>query len=1206
MSNTPNESLSGSFSDPSQAARLRDILGGIIEAKVDGILSTRMTGMILDIYQGGPTFNSEITVDSTVIPRTEDNPAQPYVALIRCDDKFEGRIIEARIDPNYIPIFRKAEFFDEENPSGSGVMVDRLGRYVTVATVDGVSSVVTDSYPSLTGTTLLAPQVAPRVAVEGNAASWRVTELIRGVLSHQVNPGTLMVGPDYASFDTSTLTWGGTIAFARGSIIKSYEIYPDAPIVTYGSDPLEVSATAPVEIVLGQRSGSMYLNFSATDGIPVLVWVEADSDIPIPPEWYLVFARINNGSISSKLLFASMTDFRSPSAPGDFLVTYAKTGYEKYGLTASWDAVTEGTNGDPIQVSTYELWGEVSGEDWRRITTTTELSVSGLSFDADTTWNFKARAVGSNGIPGVFTSVQSINFPEDTTPLGGGTTTYWQATKPTGGKAGDEWFDTSSGNKHYIFDATANDFLEALFGGQAIADAAIGNAQINSLSVAKLTGDTMTANVNIAGKFEAGSAGAGQVILDATGIRVKDWANIQQTAFNTTGSSVFKGDIEAAGIEAYGPVKMHSLNNEISSGAALVIAGGVTAPTTAPQVVPDWDVIQLTFPTADGALGVEGIAFDSTNNEWLSLVQLNSNLRFRAYRHNLDGTYKSTVGTWADDSSGSYAKGRGLAYVNGELWRSRYSLTWVSSTTSYTYAFQVVKLDGTVKTVASVAGMGSNANAMVIGSANNTTQLTAMYMNGNAYTTGFNLCLFTLSSSAKSSIITTGFTGSMSGSYYITDPQGICYGALDGGTARYWNINSDFSQVVRMISTAGAVQTAEYWDAAVLSSYYLGIGPSGFPFAGGYAGTIYIHPGPQYVSGSEPVFTYTWADTKSAGTGTHESAQSPVSSTAAPRRRARLLVITGTPTIGAGDDDVDAVRVYGAKGTATQRYQQALGPSNYFEITSIATSGTKPGDINSFPLTNPGSLRTANNENVIPGVGPASLLGINVPYLLGSSNLNSLTQNGMYCQYTDADATLARNYPIPKAGLLENFYNSVYSGNGWQRYSTVDNLVFHRVMVSGVWGTWGLVGGATRGFKAWITASFSLATSGHNKVTGYTEIYDTDAGFNPTTGNFVIPTGLPGIWALVGAIPFSSSATGRRFLQFEQGTAAAGNAANTVLLRQELSGAYVSPAIYTEVPFTGGETVFLNAYQTSGAAMTSPSANTPTVFSATYKGPSPV
>ena len=119
---------SGSFSDPSQAARLRDLLNGLIEDRVKALTPTRMTGMVLDIYQGGPTFNSDITVDSTIIPRTQDNPERPYVAKIRLDDKFEGGIIEARIDPNLIPIFRKADFFDEENPAGSGTMVDRSGR----------------------------------------------------------------------------------------------------------------------------------------------------------------------------------------------------------------------------------------------------------------------------------------------------------------------------------------------------------------------------------------------------------------------------------------------------------------------------------------------------------------------------------------------------------------------------------------------------------------------------------------------------------------------------------------------------------------------------------------------------------------------------------------------------------------------------------------------------------------------------------------------------------------------------------------------------------------------------------------------------------------------------------------------------------------------------------------------------------------------
>lgn len=60
----------------------------------------------------------------------------------------------------------------------------------------------------------------------------------------------------------------------------------------------------------------------------------------------------------------------------------------------------------------------------------------------------------------------------------GGSKTYWQDTKPTEGHSGDEWFDTANGNAHYIFDDALDDYIFAPYGGQAIADAAIGDVKL--------------------------------------------------------------------------------------------------------------------------------------------------------------------------------------------------------------------------------------------------------------------------------------------------------------------------------------------------------------------------------------------------------------------------------------------------------------------------------------------------------------------------------------------------------------------------------------------------------------------------------------------------------------------------------------------------------------------------------------------------------
>lgn len=1195
MTDSPTEGA-GSFSDSAQAARFRDILNKVVSSKIEELTPSRRTGMILDIYQGGAAFNSDITVESSVIPRTKDNPERTYVARVRCDDKFDGEIVEARIDPNLIPIFRKAEFFDEFAPSGSGTMVDRAGRYVTVGVVGGDPSPLPDTYPSLTGTTLLAPQAAPRVALSGNAGTWRVTELIRGVLAVQVNPGTLMAGPDYASFDTSTLVWGGTISFARGSEIRSYEVSAGAPIVTYGGDPLEVSATEPVEIVLGQRSGSMYLNFSSTDGVPVLVWVEAGSDIPIPPEWFLVFARINEGLISSKLIFASMTDFRSPLPPANFDVTYAATGYQKIGASFSWDAVTQGTNGDPIVVDSYEIWGKLVGEDWRRITSTQATEVAGVSFDADADWNFKVRAMGANKIPGVFSGIEAVSFPADSTPLGGGSHTYWQDTKPLTGNTGDEWFDTANGNAHYIYDGVAGDYLFAPFGGQAIADAAIGNAQIGTLSVAKLTGDVMSANVQLAGSIELGSSGLGQVFIDYTGIRVYDGTLVQKTAFNTTGDSVFKGNIEAAGIEANGPVKMHSNVNEISSGATLLLAGGVSAPATAPQVNSTWATTTLIGPDGNyvGNQGtLYGVCWDSTATQWVSLVCLASNQRFRAYRHNADGTYASTAGTWADDGSTDWVTGRGVAVSGGEIWRSRYKTVYNTGTFDFDYTGAIVSLGGTTKTLNTLANVWVGYPSPIIGQAT-ATQILVHYPSSSVTTAG-TMCLFNVSTSAKTSSITVATALGQAAICYADAGSGNRYLTWLGGT------------VINAYTTAGVLQTAERWHVANTTTT-IGLGvKTGIPFTADMVGTVSHYDGPMYADGSEPVFTQVWRDDSVLGTGLHETAESPLSNAMAIKKRARILVYTATLYPTPGDDGVNKIRVYGAFGASAQRYEQATQTSNAFEFLDLVTTGDKPGDIPPFPATDPGTLRNSTNSIILPGNDRAKLEGINIPIEIGNSvNLNTITTGGLYTQMQNAETSLALNYPVALAGMLEVGYTINGSTDYvWQRYSTygTSNAVYTRTLYNGTWYPWKQLGAPSfTGFKALTDGVMTYGTSGYNRMLLAGEQYDTHNGYTAGSGIYIIPAGFSGAWHFDANSTLSSNATGRRFIQLELGTAAAGNAANTTIARMEIGTGVANAALSVSADWkvAAGDYISAVIYQTSGASMSTPS--TTHGFSGHYLG----
>ena len=102
----------------------------------------------------------------------------------------------------------------------------------------------------------------------------------------------------------------------------------------------------------------------------------------------------------------------------------------------------------------------------------------------------------------------------------------------------------------------------------------------------------------------------------------------------------------------------------------------------------------------------------------------------------------------------------------------------------------------------------------------------------------------------------------------------------------------------------------------------------------------------------------------------------------------------------------------------------------------------------------------ASKDNAVQFFWDIYLANNTVPFQfresLGNSgtNLNSLTSQGFYVQYSNANASTSLNYPVAKAGLLTVGYSNS-SNYVFQTYHVYDNSGFYyRTCYSGTWYAW--------------------------------------------------------------------------------------------------------------------------------------------------------
>lgn len=590
-----------------------------------------------------------------------------------------------------------------------------------------------------------------------------------------------------------------------------------------------------------------------------------------------------------------------------------------------------------------------------------------------------------------------------------------------------------------------------------IAAAAIEDANIASLNVAKLVGDTITGQFLIAGRFETATVGGPK--MDAAGIRVYDLAGDLQTALNSDGTSTFRGQVEASAIEVLGKLKFHGPDSEVAAGARLNITGGVTAPTTSPNVYAEWPTVTLTgVPKTT----ITGVTRDPANGDWI-VASMNSTGAPTATRHAAaTGAKTATLGTFPTPTGYQYPANGGIAFVGGVAWVPLFVNEY--SDLTYWTTTQIAATDGTRKTVLakSASYMWSEGQRIAIGYASPTQVAVALY-DFTRTSSKSRLLLFTPSTAAASGNVACGDVG-------MAAPP-VAYGTFDFGAARFV---LDATDTVKTYLTTGAAESANNFRTG-RSVQSVGVGWYGGAFwTAGTDRKCYVYDGPK-VGAVGAEFAATWYDSKSAGTGVHETPLGPSGWSETGVSRARLRVHPPLLTLTDGDDGVDSVRIYARVGS-DMRLQGTLSAAGATLLITgaLATGGAIHGAVADFPATSPGFIENSTGDIVLPGNGMARLRGLNVPIPLTSENINALP-HGIY-EPGVSFITTGRGYPWNGVmGKLEVLGWVTGSGDV-QRFTTMEAAP--RVVVRsggpGAWSPWTYMAGPPEKSSLTIVTATSL------------------------------------------------------------------------------------------------------------------------------------
>jgi len=485
----------------------------------------------------------------------------------------------------------------------------------------------------------------------------------------------------------------------------------------------------------------------------------------------------------------------------------------------------------------------------------------------------------------------------------------------------------------------------------------------------------MNALLTVTGILRTSDIGK-RVVLDSTGITLYDSSDNPIIFINTSGESMFSGNVTAQTLEVVGTMQLDAPGNRMLPGSTLILNSSVLQPPNPPVVTNVYDKILL----QNIAGNTLAPTFVSRTSGGLFISKADAGAGVAFIVNNADGTYNSTISNAGTGTVGCIVLGNYIYTVTNLATSFRMYRTNITTGATVFYD-QTTNLPN-APAEGLVTMLGGGGSTLVI--TQRGTGIGGATLNFFEYTitnlTGDNFSL----TYVKNKAVGTAVNGPVlrSNIDIATDSFIIPFKA---GTSVGFKVYS-YSTVTEDATKA--------FNQVVWGSFVNGLGY--------YSGKIWSSQGGEVslyeaailtVATQNADFAYTYYD--SVGT-VSQSKKSP-SVTQMIYNRAKIKIsVPGWSTDTSTVDSVNQLRFYCAKASGGTLYSQGNTTTGFINLTTIATSGATPPGSTSFPALTPASIRSADDSLIFDAdgkllVNPQKYRGYPIKWVGGLGNTDTST-----------------------------------------------------------------------------------------------------------------------------------------------------------------------------------------------------------------------